>query len=75
MHPAFAVKVITCCAILHNLCIRDGDILEPLEEASDNGGEQPQQDLHCGEQLHGLIAAALSAPDNAPPVLQEHDYY
>ena len=43
VHPAFA--------ILHNLCIRDGDILEPVEEAPDDGGEQPQQDLHCGEQL------------------------
>ena len=28
--------------------------------------------MHCKEQLHGCIAAALSAPDNTPSVLQEH---
>ena len=60
VHPAFAIKVIAFCAIVHNLCIRNGDILEPLEEALDDRGEQPQQDLYSGEQLHGRITAAMS---------------
>ncbi|KAE8278864.1 putative nuclease HARBI1 [Larimichthys crocea] len=74
--PQFAVKVIACCAILHNLCQKDGDILEPVEEAlgPDDGGDQVQPDLACGERLRGRIAAAVSAPVNNPPALQDHDY-
>lgn len=74
--PQFAVKVIACCTILHNLCIQDGDILEPVEEAlePDDGGDQVQPDLACGEQLRGRIAAAVSAPINNPSALKDHTY-
>jgi len=70
------VKTIACCAILHNLCLKDGDILEPVEEAlgPDDGGDQVHQDLECGERLRGRIAAAVSAPIQNPPALQDHDY-
>ncbi len=76
MRPAFAVKVIACCAILHIFYLRDGDTLEPVEEAlrPDDGGGQLQPDLQCGEQLRGRIAAALSAPNNTPLALHDHDY-
>ncbi|XP_056118293.1 uncharacterized protein LOC130095554 [Rhinichthys klamathensis goyatoka] len=76
VHPAFAVKVIACCAILHNFCLRDGDMLEPVEEAlgPEDGDGQLQQDQQCGEQLRGRIASALSAPTAIPPALQDHDY-
>ena len=81
VHPFFAVKVIACCAILHNFCIKAGDMLEPEEEegegvqqeADDDDG-QPPEDQQAGEQLRGRIAAALSAPANLPEALNEHDY-
>ena len=56
-----AVEVIAGRDIMHNLCIEDGDMIEPVEEAPGDGGEEDQQDLHCGEQLL------------CPPVLREHD--
>ena len=30
--PTFAPEVIACCAILHNICVSNGDIMEPAEE-------------------------------------------
>ncbi|KAL7378403.1 hypothetical protein ABVT39_013006 [Epinephelus coioides] len=76
VHHVFAAKVIACCAILHNVCLKNGDILEPVEEAlgPDDGGGQLQPDLQCGDRLRGRIAAALSAPNNPPLALQDHDY-
>ena len=76
VHPAFAVKVITCCAILHNLCLRDGDIVEPVEEQPepDAGDAELHPELQCGERLRSRMAAAVSAPNINPPALQDHDY-
>ncbi len=77
LRPAFAVEVISCFAILDNFCPRDGDTLEPAEEAlgpdgRDDGDGQPQPDLQCGQQLHGSIAVAVLAPNNPLPV--DHIY-
>ena len=76
VHPAFAVKVIACCAILHNLCLRDGDIVEPMEEQPepDAGGAELHPELQCGERFRSRMAAAVSAPNINPPALQDHDY-
>ncbi len=75
--PAFSVEVISCFAILDNFCPRDGDTLEPAEEAlgpdgRDDGDGQLQPDLQCGQQLHGSIAVAVLAPNNPLPV--DHSY-
>ncbi|KAJ8363632.1 hypothetical protein SKAU_G00124630 [Synaphobranchus kaupii] len=64
--PDFAVQVITCCAVLHNLCMIDGDILEPVEGAvvpDDTAILQDEDDSQNGEHLRSHLAAALSAPD------------
>ena len=74
VQPVFAVQVIACCAILHNLCVDNGDILEPVEEAPGQDGGEGQLDMACGEAIRGRIAAALSAPVQRGPALQEHDY-
>lgn len=73
---SIAVKVTARCAILHNFCLRDGDMFEPVEEAlgPDDGGGEHQPDLQCGEQLCGCVATVLSAPNNTPPALHDRDY-
>eukprot|EP00066_Takifugu_rubripes_P021972 XP_011611238.1 PREDICTED: putative nuclease HARBI1 isoform X1 [Takifugu rubripes] len=73
--PAFATKVFACCTILHNVCLQNGDSMEPSEEAlGPDDIDQMQPDLQCGEQIRDRLAAALSAPTHLPPALQEHDY-
>ncbi|KAM3611514.1 uncharacterized protein V6R79_019929 [Siganus canaliculatus] len=77
VHHVFAVRIIACCAILHNICLKNGDNLEPMEEALEpqDGDGLPQADLQCGERLRSRMAAALSALTDAPPALHDHDYY
>ncbi|XP_075317452.1 zinc finger protein 280C isoform X1 [Odontesthes bonariensis] len=77
VHPVFAVQVIACCAILHNFCLRDGDTFEPEVESlrPDYCDDHLGPDLKCGEELRERMAAALSAPDDTPRALQDHDYY
>ncbi|KAM3619675.1 uncharacterized protein V6R79_011663 [Siganus canaliculatus] len=77
VHHVFAVRIIECCAILHNICLKNGDNLEPTEEALEpqDGDGLPQADLQCGERLRSRMAAALSALTDAPPALHDHDYY
>ncbi|XP_034539820.1 putative nuclease HARBI1 [Notolabrus celidotus] len=74
--PVFSVEVVACCAILHNFCLRDGDTMEPVEEAlrPDDGDGQLQPDSQCGERLRVRMAAALSAPVENLPALDDHDY-
>ncbi|KAL7369629.1 hypothetical protein ABVT39_004261 [Epinephelus coioides] len=81
----FVPEVITACLFLHNLCISNGDILEPepVEEEEEDGGDgdgdgdgreghEPVQ--RSGDTLRNRLAAAVSAPRDRVPVLQEHDY-
>ncbi|KAI2646155.1 hypothetical protein H4Q32_026905 [Labeo rohita] len=76
--PEFAPEVITCCTILHNICITNGDITEPEEGQLDGDDLDDLQvrDPQSGEHTRERLAAALSAPneDNLPPALRHHDY-
>ncbi|KAM3857067.1 putative nuclease HARBI1 [Diretmus argenteus] len=40
--PTFAPAVITCCTILHNLCLDNGDIMEPEEDEAGDDGPEPE---------------------------------
>ena len=79
VRPTFAVKVIACCTILHNLCLHHGDLFEPAEVQEpeveavllQDQGDQGQQ---SGEPLRAALAAALSAPRARPQCLLDHDY-
>ncbi|XP_049888362.1 putative nuclease HARBI1 [Epinephelus moara] len=77
----FVPEVITACLFLHNLCISNGDILEPepVEEEEEDGGDGDGGEGHepvqwSGDTLRNRLAAAVSAPRDRVPVLQEHDY-
>lgn len=76
--PTFAPDVIACCAILHNICLFNGDIVEPAEEVirpDDDGGEpHHHQDQQSGERIRELLTAAVSAPDGRVEALEDHDY-
>ncbi|KAL3057990.1 hypothetical protein OYC64_010211 [Pagothenia borchgrevinki] len=75
---SFSPKVIAVCAVLHNICLTAGDILEPTE------GEDPvplppqgpvQRDEHAGQHYRDRLAAHMSAPHQRPPHLNDHDYF
>ncbi|XP_029964615.1 putative nuclease HARBI1 [Salarias fasciatus] len=78
VQPTFAVKVIACCAVLHNLCLRHGDLLEPepVQEPETEAvhHEQDNQGQQSGESLRAAMAAALSAPRERHQALRDHDY-
>lgn len=71
--PAFASEVVTCCAILHNICLDNGDLFE-AEPPPEADGPPPCSDAASGENLRDRLAAALSAPEVVVAVLQDHDY-
>lgn len=76
--PEFAPEVITCCTLLHNICITNGDIIEPEGGQLDGDDLEDLQvrDPQSGEHIRDRLAAALSAPNdgNLPPALRHHDY-
>uniref|UniRef100_UPI003AAEB172 putative nuclease HARBI1 n=1 Tax=Centroberyx gerrardi TaxID=166262 RepID=UPI003AAEB172 len=77
--PSFAHTVVTCCAILHNLCITSGDILEPEQIAlrpddNDDAPEYELADVQDGDRLRDRLAASVSAPVAPVAVLMDHDY-
>lgn len=39
IHHTFVPSVITACAVLHNICLMEGDIFEPVEDVRDTSGE------------------------------------
>ncbi|CAJ1061285.1 nuclease HARBI1 [Xyrichtys novacula] len=71
--PAFASEVVTCCAILHNICMDNGDLFE-AEPPPEEDGPPPCSDAALGENLRDRLAAAVSAPEVVVAVLQDHDY-
>ncbi|CAJ1061399.1 hypothetical protein H4Q32_000108 [Xyrichtys novacula] len=71
--PAFASEVVTCCAILHNICMDNGDLFE-AEPPPEEDGPPPCSDAASGEHLRDRLAAAVSAPEVVADVLQDHNY-
>ncbi|RXN03377.1 nuclease HARBI1 [Labeo rohita] len=74
--PAFVPEVVACCAVLHNLCLQNGDIVdaEVVEDPADDPPEPQNTEASAGEDVRDNLAAAVSAPDNCVPALHEHDY-
>ncbi|RXN13240.1 nuclease HARBI1 [Labeo rohita] len=74
--PAFVPEVVACCAVLHNLCLQNGDIVdaEVVEDPADDPPEPQNTEASTGEDVWDNLAAAVSAPDNCVPALHEHDY-
>lgn len=73
--PAFVPEVVTCCAILHNLCIANGDIVEPeADNGNEDDGPADVRNARPGENARDNLAAAVSAPACCVPALHEHDY-
>ncbi|KAL0153598.1 hypothetical protein M9458_051078 [Cirrhinus mrigala] len=74
--PAFVPEVVACCAVLHNLALLNGDIVEAEdEEDHDDGPPEPlNPQARVGEDVRDNLAAAVSAPNICVPALHEHDY-
>lgn len=73
--PAFVPDVIACCTVLHNLCLSNGDIVDPEVAEDDDGPPEPcNTEASAGEHVRDNLAAAVSAPGNCVPALHEHDY-
>ncbi|KAL7382284.1 hypothetical protein ABVT39_020071 [Epinephelus coioides] len=76
---SFCTDVVMACAFLHNICISNGDIMEP-EEAEDAGEAAPvppeEVDFRerSGTPIRGRLTAQVSAPVAPPAQLMEHDY-
>ncbi|KAL7377129.1 hypothetical protein ABVT39_022375 [Epinephelus coioides] len=69
--PTFAPVVITCCTVLHNLCVDNGDMMEPDEdEAGDDGPEPGHRDL---EPVSGNTISLLEPPTVASPIPEDDD--
>ncbi len=74
--PSFVPEVITCCAVLYNIALQNGDIIEP--EVGENNDDAPPEarnpETRSGEHVRANLAAAVSAPDICVPALHDHDY-
>ncbi|KAJ8356291.1 hypothetical protein SKAU_G00190850 [Synaphobranchus kaupii] len=71
----FAIKLINCCAVLHNLCINNEDLVDPDVSDHDDDDDDDDDDYDyiseaeqdCGnhgsaDELRAQVAAAASAP-------------
>ncbi len=74
--PSFVPEVIACCAVLHNIALQNGDIIEP--EVGKNNDDAPPEarnpETRSGEHVRANLAAAVSALDICVPALHDHDY-
>ncbi|KAJ8364481.1 hypothetical protein SKAU_G00133120 [Synaphobranchus kaupii] len=80
----FAVEVIDCCAVLHNLCMKTNDLLDPAADDDDDDDDDASESHSDEEQdpgnrtsadgLRAQVAAAASAPVACIPALGDHDY-
>ncbi|KAL0153332.1 hypothetical protein M9458_051370, partial [Cirrhinus mrigala] len=74
--PAFVPEVVTCCAVLHNLALLNGDIVE-AEDEEDHDDDPPEPhnpQARVGDHVRDNLAAAVSAPNICVAALHEHDY-
>ncbi|KAK7880178.1 hypothetical protein WMY93_033160 [Mugilogobius chulae] len=73
----FCTDVVTACAFLHNICLSNGDVLEPDVENDDPPPPMPPGDAGqeaSGNMLRARLSAQVSAPLVLQPHLAEHDY-
>ncbi|XP_071377531.1 putative nuclease HARBI1 [Centroberyx affinis] len=56
----FAPVVVTCCTILHNLCLENGDIMEPDEEAAEAGDNSPEPG---NREVETVLPSSCQPPD------------
>lgn len=72
----FAPTVIVACAVLHNICLKKGDIIEATGVVDDVGlpPPYPVRGVCSGNAWRDRLAAKLSAPRVYPVELNEHDY-
>ena len=77
--PTFVPYVVTCCAILHNVCVANGDLVEPDivedDHGRDNDGPAGERVIETrrGDDARAILAAAVAAgPLVAAP--HGHDY-
>ncbi|KAI2648030.1 hypothetical protein H4Q32_024214 [Labeo rohita] len=74
--PAFVPEVVACCAVLHNLALLNGDIVE-AEDEEDHDDDPPEPhnpQARVGDHVRDNLAAAVSAPNICVAALHEHDY-
>ncbi|RXN34359.1 G2 M phase-specific E3 ubiquitin- ligase-like protein [Labeo rohita] len=74
--PAFVPEVVACCAVLHNLALLNGDIVE-TEDEEDHDDDPPEPhnpQARVGDHVRDNLAAAVSAPNICVAALHEHDY-
>ncbi|KAL4007933.1 hypothetical protein ACER0C_001785 [Sarotherodon galilaeus] len=81
IRPLFAPKVVGACCILHNICVATDDVCqeEGDEEEAQAGPEAETECTGVDRELSGAcirarLAARLSAPEQLPACLFEHDY-
>lgn len=82
IRPLFAPKVVGACCILHNICVATDDVCQEEgdeEEAAQAGPEAETEGTGVDRELSGAcirarLAARLSAPEQLPACLFEHDY-
>lgn len=70
--PAFAPQVVSSCAFLHNVCLDNGDVLEPDSDATQGAVHPlPPQQLLADDEASGSATRDTLAATNAPTALQE----
>lgn len=74
-HSHAHTHVVACCAILHNICLVDGDLVDEdvLEPADEDNGFPGFAEIISGDALRDTMFAAVAAPEVAVPALREHD--
>ncbi|XP_030266715.1 putative nuclease HARBI1 [Sparus aurata] len=86
IRPVFAPKVVGACCVLQNICVAAHDILEEEQEQDEGemaevpdgrdgpGNAEGDERGLSGREVRGHLAAQLSAPQDLPACLGEHDY-
>lgn len=68
------------CCILHDICVAVGDVMEAEEKGPgmDDGDDPGEAEVYprdqAGSDVRGRLADQLSAPEELPACLSEHDY-
>ena len=71
-----STSIFSLTAVLHNLALGNGNIVEPEDEEDHDDGPPDPHNLaaRVGEHVRDNLAAAVSAPNIPVPALHEHDY-